>query len=96
MFLSVLFSVFEIKAGKYILYLFFLWGWLEYLISEAAYISNVFVSIDGNSFSVEFILTAVFGFIGWVAALVSAIVQKKEIGSAKEPAAAVAAEEARK
>lgn len=92
--LSALFSVFEIKSGKYILYLFCLWGWLEYLVSEASYISNVFVSIDGNSFSPSFILTVIFGLFGWVTALISAIAQKREIGSAK--GIAVAAEEARK
>lgn len=94
--LAVLFSAVEIKAGKYILYLFCLWMWLEYLFSEASYISNVLVSIDGNSFTSGFILTAVFGLLGWVSALISAIVQKKEIGSSKAPADAAAAKVAEK
>ena len=91
--LSVLFAVFEIKLGKYLLYLFCFWMWLEYLISEASYISNVFVSIDGNSFSSNFILTVVFGLLAWLLALIAAILQKAEIGSAKN-AASVMAEEA--
>lgn len=81
--LGILLCIFEIKNGKYALYLLLLWTWLEFLIYEASYISNVVVGIDGNSFSVGFILTALFGFLACIFALVSAILQKREVGSGK-------------
>lgn len=83
--LAAVFAAFEIKLGKYVVYLFCFWTWLEYLISEASYISNVFVSIDGNSFTASFILTVVFGLLAWGCALAAAILQKAEIGSADVP-----------
>lgn len=76
-------AVVEVKPAKYAAYVIGLWAWLEFVISEMAYITNVFVSIDGNSFSVTFILTVVFGALSYVFALVSAILQREELGSAK-------------
>lgn len=84
--LAAALCILEIKNIKYVLYLFSLWTWLTYLVFNASYISNVLVGIDGNLFSVGFLITAAFGMLAWVFALVSAIVQKQEIGSS--PAAA--------
>lgn len=78
--LGVLLALFEVKNGKYGLYLLSLWAWLEFLFYEASYISNVLVGIDGNQFSIGFILTTVFGLLAWVCILVSAILQKRELG----------------
>ena len=80
--LGVLLSVLELKLGKYALYLLLLWTWLEYLFYNASYISNVLVGIDGNSFGAGFIATTLFGLLAWLAALLSAILQKRELGSA--------------
>lgn len=77
---GVLLALFEVKNAKYGLYLLSLWAWLEFLFYEASYISNVLVGIDGNQFSTGFILTAVFGLLAWVCTLVSAILQKQELG----------------
>ncbi|MGN1021385.1 MAG: hypothetical protein ACI4O7_13560 [Aristaeellaceae bacterium] len=74
-------AVVEIKNGKYLLYLLFFWTWLEFLVYNASYIANVLVGIDGNLFSAGFLLTAGAGLLGWALTLVSAIVQKREIGS---------------
>ena len=79
--LSALLAVWEIKNGKYILYLLSFWTWLEFLVYNASYISNVMVGIDGNLFSIGFLLTAVSGLLAWGLALASAILQKNEIGS---------------
>ena len=68
----------EIKNGKYILYLIVFWTWLEFLVYNASYISNVMVGIDGNVLSAGFLLTALAGLISWVCALISAILQKNE------------------
>lgn len=86
--LAVLLTVFEVKVLKYGLYLFGLFMWLEYVTSEVNYIANVFVSIDGNSFTPSFILTVLFGLLAWACVLASAILQKPEIGSAPAPAGA--------
>lgn len=78
--LGVILSIFEIKNGKYVLYLLLLWTWLEFLLYEASYISNVMVGIDGNSFSTGFLLTVASGLLACLSALVSAIIQKREFG----------------
>ncbi len=86
--LCIAVTVVEIKPVKYAAYIVELWAWLEFIVSEMAYITNVFVSIDGNSFSVTFILTVVFGALSYVFALVSAIVQREELGFAHQTATA--------
>lgn len=79
---SAVLCVFEVKLLKYALYILCFATWLEYLISEAFYITNVLVAIDGNSFTPAFILTVVFGLVGWACALTSAILQKNELPEA--------------
>lgn len=76
--LDALFSLYEVKLGKYAMYLLGLWTWLEFLLSQLSYISNVLVGIDGNLFSIGFLLTTGAGLLAWIAALVSAIRQKTE------------------
>ncbi len=78
--LGVLMAVFEVKNGKYLLYLLTLWTWLEFLVYNASYISNVLVGIDGNLFSTGFLTAAGCGLLSWAAALVAAIMQKNEVG----------------
>ncbi|MGN0754951.1 MAG: hypothetical protein ACI4ME_10890 [Aristaeellaceae bacterium] len=78
--LCVLLALFEIKNAKYGLYLISLWAWLEYLFYNASYMSNVVVGIDGNQFSVGFLLTVIFGLLAWGCTLFSAILQKQELG----------------
>lgn len=83
-FLGAALSVLEIKMGKYALYLMLLWMWLEYLFYHASYISNVLVGIDGNSFGAGFLAAAALGLLAWLTALLAAIIQKNEIGSAQK------------
>ena len=79
--IGILLCLFEVKNGKYAFYLLLLWTWLEFLLYEVSYISNVLVGIDGNSLSTGFLLTALSGLFACVFALASAIVQKQEFGS---------------
>ena len=79
--LSAVLLVIEIKNGKYLLYLLSFWTFLSFLVYNASYISNVMVGIDGNLFSTGFLLTAGASLLSWALALVSAILQKKEIGA---------------
>lgn len=83
---AALFSAFEVKLGKYAVYLIGLWAWLEFIISQANYLANIFVSIDGSTFSAGFLMTLIFGALAWVCSLVSAILQKRELGSFEEKA----------
>lgn len=76
---SVFLCVMEIRYGKFIVYLLGLVAWLEYFVTQINYIANVFTAIDGSTFSVAFIMTVIFGALVWLAALVSAILQKKNI-----------------
>lgn len=82
--MDAVFTLFEVKLGKYAGYLLGLWAWLEFLLCQASYISNVLVGIDGNRFSMGFLLTVLFGLLGWLAALVSAILLKSEVNMAEE------------
>lgn len=81
---SAVFTLFEVKMGKYAVYLLGLWTWLEFLLSQASYISNVLVGIDGNQFSVGFLLAVIFGLMSWLTALISAICQRTEVSMTEE------------
>ncbi len=81
---AVLFSAFELKAGKYAVYLLGLWAWLEFIASQVNYLANIFVSIDGSTFSAGFIMTLVCGALSFGCALASAVVQREELGSRRK------------
>lgn len=57
----------------FVAYLIALLGFIYYVGSQANYLANVFVSIDGNSISSVFVLTVGFFLLGFVAFLVSGI-----------------------
>ena len=48
------------KLVRFIAYLMYLYAFLMFVYSQVNFIANVFVAIDGNSFSATFILTMVF------------------------------------
>lgn len=73
---AVLLAVFEIKPVKYVLYLIGLWAWLEYISTEVNYFANLIAAIDGSAVSVAVVLTILFGALGFLLMLASAIVQK--------------------
>lgn len=62
----------EIELLEYAAYLCGLYAWLQYLCSQVYYIVNVFVAIDGTTFSAGFLATAAIGLLAWVLALVAA------------------------
>ena len=78
MVLAALLMVFPVKMGKYALYLLDLLAWLEMLVYQASYISNVVVGIDGNLFSIGFLATVFCGLAAWITALIAAVRQKSE------------------
>ena len=77
--LSLAMVIRGVKMVKYLLYLCGLYAWAEYIVTQVNYIANVFVAIDGTTFSVGFLLTLAAGLLAWIMALSSAICQKTEI-----------------
>lgn len=80
--LGVLMLLRPIKMVKYAVYICGLYAWLQFLSSQVYYIVNVFVAIDGTSFSAPFLITTLAGTAAWVLALVSAAKQKSDVGAA--------------
>ena len=69
--------VYELRPVKYLAYLVYLYAFMAFLNSQITYIVNVFVSIDGSTFSAGFLLTAVSFLLAAILALVSAVLTKK-------------------
>ncbi len=68
-----LFSIFKgVQLLEYAAYLCGLYAWLEYLSSQVYYIVNVFVAIDGTTFSASFLATVICGMLSWITALIAA------------------------
>ena len=61
------------KPVKYLSYLLALYSFIQYLSSQATYIVNVFVSIDGTTFSSGMIATSVMYLLAIVLGLAAAI-----------------------
>ena len=49
----------DIKPLRYISYFLYLYAFMGFIYSQVNYIANVFVAIDGNTFTAGFIATAV-------------------------------------
>ena len=61
-----------VELLEYAAYLCGLYAWLQYLCSQVYYIVNVFVAIDGTTFSAGFLGTTAAGLLAWVLALAAA------------------------
>ena len=68
--------VLEYRPVRFFGYLALLYACLTCMAVQATYIVNVFVSIDGNTFSDGFILTAVLSVLAWVTALAATVLTK--------------------
>ena len=76
-----LFSLFfSRKPVKFFGYLALLYAFIQSIAVQATYVTNVFVSIDGNSFSFGFLLMAAVSLLAVIAALAATIrtAEKKE------------------
>ena len=69
---------------RYAAYLTELYAFLMFIYSQVTYIANVLVSIDGNSFSAGFILTAVFYVLAAGVTLAAAITSKTKPWAGKD------------
>ena len=75
--LCVLSLALEFKPVRFFGYLALLYGCLNTITAQITYIVNIFVSIDGTTFSQGFILTVAFSALAWITALVAAILTKQ-------------------
>lgn len=76
--LQIVLIIFKFKSGKYLSFLLLFLALFLFTYTQITYIGNVFVSIDGNSFSAGFLLTMIGLIIAFVTSLVSAILEKDE------------------
>lgn len=65
--------VVDMKPVRYIAYLLCLYAFMWFVYSQVTYIANVFVAIDGYTFTGGFICTAVFFVLSFVFVLLSAV-----------------------
>lgn len=76
--LEILFLVFNSKMGKYACFVLSIYSLISYIGSQATYLANILVSIDGSTFSAGFILTILALILTFATTLVSAILAKDE------------------
>lgn len=72
--------VFQAKLGEYASYLILLYGLVAYISTQVNYIANVFVAIDGETFSAAFLCTLLCLAFGMIAGLVAAILNPEPLG----------------
>ena len=83
--LSTVSLALEYRPIRFFGYLALLYACLTCMTAQATYIVNIFVSIDGTTFSDGFIMTAAFSVLAWVTALAAVILTKQgKKGEAKE------------
>lgn len=71
--------VLDYKPIKFLSSLFLLFAAIDCIAYQANYIANVMVAIDGNSFSSEFIATAVCSLLAWLFQLLAAVLDSIRI-----------------
>ena len=68
--------VLEYRPVRFFGYLSLLYACLTCVTVQVTYIVNIFVSIDGNTFSDGFIMTVAFSVLAWLTALVATVLTK--------------------
>ena len=71
--LCALSLVVDFKPIRYVAYLFCLYAFMWFIYSQVTYIANVFVAIDGYTFTAGLIATAVMYVLSFVFTLMSGI-----------------------
>lgn len=64
----------EFQALSFGIFLLLLWGFLEFIISQADYLGSIFAAIDDTLLTPAFICTVLFSVLACICALVSAII----------------------
>ncbi len=78
--LSVISLIADFKPVRYLAYLLCLGSFMGFILSQATYIANVFVAIDGYTFTVGFIATVVMYVLSIVFTLLAGILNRKASG----------------
>lgn len=73
---NVVSLILNFKLVKYVSFLAYLYATLRYIVFEIDYITNVFVSIDGSTFTIEFIATLALLLVSGIFMLISAALTK--------------------
>lgn len=76
----------DFKEIKYIAAIIFLYSFMWYLYSQVTYITNVFVAIDGNTFTADFIVTFLSFILAFVVTLLAGILTRWHPLSKAKPA----------
>ena len=84
--LCLLGLVLNFKPVKVLGYLAYLYALFGFIGSQATYITNIFVSIDGTTFSKGFLMTAAAIVAAVITALVAALLTKKNSGEVESHA----------
>lgn len=71
--LCVISLIIDFKPIKYVAYLLCLYSFMWFIFSQVTYIANVFVAIDGYTFTSGFISTMVFFILSFIFVLLSGI-----------------------
>ena len=81
-------AVLHFQALYFLACLLNLHVFLQFIVTQLRYISNVLVAIDGTTFTPAFICTAVLMAIVWLASLAAAIIAAVKGGRAQKAGAA--------
>ena len=60
-----------VRLLRYVAFLLTFFGFIRFIGTQATYIANVFVGIDGNTFTAGFLCAAVFSVLSFVLMLVA-------------------------
>ena len=77
--LCALSLILDFREIKFIACAVLFYACLDSISSQANYITNVLVSIDGNSFSTGFICASVFAMSAWIIALIASKMTKNRL-----------------
>ncbi len=68
--------VFDLKLIKYMSFVAYLFGFINYVVFELDYLGSIFSSIDPTAITAEFIIIIVMSIVAITSALFSGIVKK--------------------
>ncbi len=68
----------KLRITLYLPFLMFLYGFLEYLVSQDTYIANIFVGIDTTGISSTFVMIFLFSALSFISPIFTFFFEKRE------------------
>lgn len=68
----------KLRITLYLPFLMFLYGFLEYLVSQDTYIANIFVGIDTTGISSTFVMICLFSALSFILPIFTFFFEKRE------------------